>query len=223
MPVAAPPIRRLDNRTLALGTRELCRRDPHLRAVVRRWGVPPLWGRRPGFITLLRIILEQQVSLASGNAMWARLKNHLGEVTPETVFALGESGLRKLGFTRQKASYCHGLAIELIEGRLNLGLINLSADHHAKATLVELRGVGPWSADVYLLMALRRPDVWPTGDVALVQAMREVKGLASRPSYERADRIALSWSPWRAVGARILWHHYLSVRAARKAERANPA
>ncbi len=216
MRFTAPPIRRLDNRSLALGTGELCRRDPHLRAVVKRWGVPPLWGRRPGFITLLRIILEQQVSLASGNAMWLRLRNRLGEVTPESVFALGEPGLRKLGFTRQKASYCHGLAIELLEGRLNLRLIGSSADHHAKASLVELRGVGPWSADVYLLMALRRPDVWPTGDVALVQAMREVKGLTTRPTFERADRIALGWSPWRAIGARILWHHYLSVRADRR-------
>ncbi len=216
MPSTLEAVRRLDNRTLALGTRELCRRDPHLRAVVKRWGVPPLWGRQPGFITLLRIILEQQVSLASGNAMWRRLRDHLGVVNPATVFALGEPGLRALGFTRQKASYCCGLATEVLEGRLNLRTIGSAADHHAKASLVGLRGVGPWSADVYLLMALRRPDAWPTGDVALVQAMREVKGLSSRPSFERADRIAMSWSPWRAIGARILWHHYLSVRAERR-------
>jgi DNA-3-methyladenine glycosylase II len=223
VPIEPSTLRRLDNRTLELGTRELCRRDPHLRAVVRRWGVPPLWGRQPGFVTLLRIILEQQVSLASGNAMWLRLKLRLGEVNPGSVFALGELGLRELGFTRQKASYCHGLAIELLEGRLNLSLVGAAEDHHARASLVGLRGVGPWSADVYLLMALRRPDVWPTGDVALVQAMREVKGLGVRPSYDRADRMALSWSPWRAVGARILWHHYLSVRAARRQQRNNRA
>lgn len=223
MPVLSPPLRRLDHRTLELGTRELCRRDPHLRAVVKRWGVPPLWGRQPGFVTLLRIILEQQVSLASGNAMWRRLKVRLGEVNPESVFGLGEPGLRELGFTRQKASYCHGLAIELLEGRLNLSLVGAAEDHQARASLVGLRGVGPWSADVYLLMALRRPDAWPTGDVALMQAMREVKGLASRPSYDRGDRIARNWAPWRAVGARILWHHYLSVRADRRQRRNNPA
>ena len=222
MPIAPPKLRRLDHRTLALGTRELCRRDPELRAAVRQWGVPPLWGRQPGFVTLLRIILEQQVSLASARAMFLRLRGRLVQVTPHSVLELGASGLRDLGFTRQKASYCHGLAVELLAGRLDLANLGGSEDASARASLLGLRGVGPWSADIYLLMALRRPDVWPTGDVALAQAMQEVKGLATRPSYERTDRIASSWAPWRAVGARILWHHYLSIRAARRAGRSPP-
>lgn len=223
MPVEPLELRRLDNRSLAQGTRELCRRDPDLRAVVRRWGVPPLWGRQPGFVTLLRIILEQQVSLASAKAMFLRLRGHLVEVTPDTVCRLGIRGLRDLGFTRQKASYCHGLAVELLEGRLDLTALGRSEDASARASLIGLRGVGPWSADIYLLMALRRPDVWPTGDVALAQAMQEVKSLTTRPSWERADRLASRWAPWRAVGARILWHHYLSIRAARRNGRSAPA
>ena len=223
MPAEPRVLRRLDNRSLAQGTREICRLDPDLRAAVRRWGVPPLWGRKPGFVTLLRIILEQQVSLASAKAMFLRLRGHLTQVTPDTVGRLGIRGLRDLGFTRQKASYCHGLAVELLEGRLDLAALGRSEDASARAALIGLRGVGPWSADIYLLMALRRPDVWPTGDVALAQAMQEVKGLTTRPSWERADRLASRWAPWRAVGARILWHHYLSIRAARRNRQSAPA
>jgi len=223
VPAEPRVLRRLDNRSLAQGTREICRLDPDLRAAVRRWGVPPLWGRKPGFVTLLRIILEQQVSLASAKAMFLRLRGHLTQVTPDTVGRLGIRGLRDLGFTRQKASYCHGLAVELLEGRLDLAALGRSEDASARAALIGLRGVGPWSADIYLLMALRRPDVWPTGDVALAQAMQEVKGLTTRPSWERADRLASRWAPWRAVGARILWHHYLSIRAARRNRQSAPA
>lgn len=223
MPIVSRPLRRLDQQGLAFGTRALCRRDPDLRAVVRRWGVPPLWGRRPGFVTLLRIILEQQVSLASAAAMFLRLRALLGQVAPESVFRLGIQGLRDLGFTRQKASYCHGLAVEVLEGRLDLARLSGSEDAEARALLIGLRGIGPWSADIYLLMALRRPDVWPTGDVALARAMQEVKGLAARPSWERTDRLARHWAPWRAVGARILWHHYLSIRAAGRDGHAVPA
>lgn len=208
------PVRRLDRGTLAHATRELCRRDADLANVVRRWGHPPLWGRRPGFATLLRIILEQQVSLASARAMYQRLRGRVGEVTPGTVDALGIPGLRDLGFTRQKAAYCHGLAVELLEARLDLARLGRASDADAQARLVALKGVGPWSAGIYLLMALGRPDVWPPGDIALLQAMQEVKGLRQRPTIPRAERIARGWAPWRSVAARILWHHYLERRAA---------
>lgn len=208
--------RQLNLPVLGHATRELCRVDPDLRAVVRRWGAPPLWGRRPGFVTLLRIILEQQVSLASAKAMYLRLRGHLGVVTPGTVAELGASGLRDLGFTRQKAAYCQGLALELAEGRLDLRSLHARDDATVRSALIRLHGVGPWSADIYLLMALRRPDVWPTGDLALAQAMREVKRLRSRPSPQRQEQVAAGWAPWRAVAARILWHHYLSVRAERR-------
>ena len=212
-----PESRQLNLRLLERGTRELCRRDPDLQSVVRRWGTPPLWGRRPGFVTLLRIILEQQVSLASARTMYLRLRDHLGVVSPGTVAGLGVPGLRGLGFTRQKAAYCHGLAVELADGRLDLGSFRGADDVAVRAALIRLHGIGPWSADIYLLMALRRPDVWPSGDLALAQAMREVKRLAVRPSPGQQERLAAGWAPWRAVGARILWHHYLSVRAERRA------
>lgn len=198
---------------LARATRELCRRDPDLAAVVERYGIPPLWARRPGFATLVKIILEQQVSLASARAMYRRLHQHLGEVSPPPVHQLGITGLQRLGFTRQKAAYTHGLAVELIEARLDLRALHRLEDDLARSRLVALKGVGPWSADCYLLMALGRPDVWPPGDIALLNAMREVKRLRTRPGVERARRIAARWAPWRSVAARILWHHYLSRRA----------
>src|SRR5574338_236562 len=153
-PSMAAPIHRLDQRSLGLAVRQLCRRDPHLAAAVRRWGGPPLWTRRPGFVTLLRIILEQQVSLASAKAMYLRLRRHLGEISPYAVHQLGPSGLRALGFTRQKAGYCHGVALELLEARLDLRRLARADDHTARSTLLALKGVGPWSADIYLLMAL---------------------------------------------------------------------
>ncbi|MFN8654216.1 MAG: hypothetical protein U0133_20125 [Gemmatimonadales bacterium] len=185
--------------------------------MVARYGIPPLWARRPGFATLVKIILEQQVSLASARAMYRRLHQHLGEVTPHPVHGLGPAGLQALGFTRQKAAYTHGLARELVEARLDLRALHRLEDDLARTRLVALNGVGPWSADCYLLMALGRPDIWPPGDIALLNAMQQVKRLRTRPTVERARRIAARWAPWRSVAARILWHHYLASRAERRA------
>jgi DNA-3-methyladenine glycosylase II len=204
--------RQLTHRTLYLGVRDLCRRDPDLAAVVRRHGAPPLWGRRPGFATLLRIVLEQQVSLQSARAIFQRLRERVGEVTPERVGGLGEPGLRRLGFTRQKAAYCDGLCRTILAGTLDLHVIARSEDAGARAALLAIRGIGPWTADIYLLMALRRPDVWPSGDLALAEAARQVKRLRSRPSHPALARMAERWAPWRSVAARVLWHHYLSSR-----------
>jgi DNA-3-methyladenine glycosylase II len=191
----------------------LCARDRDLAAVVERYGSPPLWARRPGFPALVRIVLEQQVSLASARAIYLRLLAHLGRLEPEAVHSLGEDGLRSLGLTRQKAAYCHGLSRAILEGRLDLRALRRQDDHTARSALLDLRGVGPWSADIYLLMALRRPDVWPAGDLALAAAVRRVKRLRLPPSPAVLTRMAERWAPWRSVAARVFWHYYLSVRA----------
>lgn len=204
-------VRRLDLRSLAAGTRILSARDPDLARIVRRHGPPPLWGRPPGFPTLVRIILEQQVSLASARAMYLRLSADLGGISPDTIAAAGMSGLRRLGVTRQKAAYCHGLAQRMRDGSLDLRAVSRADDPTARELLVAVPGVGPWSASIYLLMALRRPDVWPVGDLALAESLRRLRGLRERPSQERLTRIAAGWAPWRAVAARILWHHYLAA------------
>jgi DNA-3-methyladenine glycosylase II len=200
---------------LAEGVAELGRRDPHLAAVVARHGAPPLWDRPPGFETLVQIILEQQISLSAGRAAYGRLERLAGAVTPERVAALSEAALRGAGLTRQKSGYIRELAQAIVAGEFDPdGLVDLD-DDGARAALVKLRGVGAWTADIYLLMALGRADIWPSGDLALVAAIREVKRMRSSPSSDRIARITRVWSPWRAVAARVLWHHYLSTPRSR--------
>lgn len=193
-------------------TGELCRRDADLAGVVERYGPPPLWARPPGFATLARIILEQQVSLASARAIIMRVRNGLGRVTAERVASTPAAQLRRLGLTRQKADYLANLARLIVDGDLDLRVVHAADDTRARDMLVAIRGIGPWTADIYLLMALRRPDVWPTGDLALATAMQRVKRLRGLPVADRQRRVASAWRPWRSVAARILWHSYLSER-----------
>ncbi len=202
---------------LSRGLRALARRDADLAAAVRRDGPPPLWARRPGFGTLARLILEQQVSLHSARAMYGRIERALGGVAPESVGACGVVGLRSLGVTRQKASYLVGAAQQVVAGELDLARVGRLPDAEARARLMELRGIGPWTADIYLVMALRRPDVWPTGDIALLTALQVLRRLRRRPTVEEAAAYVRRWSPWRAVAARILWHGYLAGSLARRA------
>jgi len=169
-----------------------------------------MFGRRPGYATLVRIILEQQVSLAAARTMFRRIDRHVGGVAPDSIASLGSQGLRALGLTRQKARYCHGLAERILEGRLDLGAVARGDEHEARAMLLEVPGIGPWTVDIYMLMALRRPDIWPKGDLALAVAMREACGMRKLPDHRRQQRIAARWSPWRSVAARILWAHYLA-------------
>lgn len=194
---------------LLRGVNELCARDTDLANIVQQYGPPPMWGRRPGFATLIRIILEQQVSLASADATFARLRRGVGRVTVQRVAGMSLSRLRRLGLTRQKAGYCLDLARLVDNGNLDLRRLGSADDTTARETLLEIRGIGPWTADIYLLMALGRPNVWPDGDLALENAMRRVKRLRARPTRERARRIASRWAPWRSVAARLLWHYYL--------------
>ncbi|MDP6580590.1 MAG: hypothetical protein QF681_08040 [Vicinamibacterales bacterium] len=208
---------RLTRTRLLDGVEALSGADPDLATVVARFGPPPLWARRPGFATLVQIVLEQQVSLASGRATFARLRTACGEVTPERFASLTEPKIRSAGVTRQKASYCLGIARHIVDGTLDLSRLGRTGDLEARQRLVEIRGVGPWTADIYLLMALGRPDIWPDGDLALATAAQQVKRLRRRPDTDRLRRLATRWAPWRAVAARILWHHYLSTRGNRHA------
>ena len=202
--------------TLAEGVAELARRDPHLAAVVARHGAPPLWDRPPGFETLVQIILEQQISLSAGRAAYGRLERLAGAVTPERVAGLAESDLRGAGLTRQKSAYIRGLALAIVAGEFDPSGLTEMDDDSARAALIKLKGIGAWTADIYLLMALGRADIWPSGDLALVAAIREVKRMRSVPSSDRIGRITRTWSPWRAVAARVLWHHYLSTPRSRQ-------
>ena len=204
--------RSLTRASLSEGARVLAMRDRDLARIHQRLGAPPIWGRRPGFPALVKIILEQQVSLRSAAAMYRRIETHAGAMTPTAVDRVGVAGLREIGVTRQKAAYCHGLARRIIDGSLDLAVISRAPDEEGRRLLLEVPGIGPWSVDIYFLMALRRPDVWPRGDLALATALRDVKGLRALPSHEQQERLSRSWAPWRSVAARILWAHYLSAR-----------
>jgi DNA-3-methyladenine glycosylase II len=204
-------IRRLTRRSLLAATRRLAEQDPDLEATVDRFGPPPLWDREPGFATLTHLILEQQVSLASARAAFDRLTTALGVVTPDGFLTLGDAQLRVIGFSGQKAGYARGLAVALGDG-LDLDALVDASDDEARAALMAIRGVGRWTADVYLTMCLLRPDVWPHGDQALATAAMEVLRVSERPSFDALAIRAEGWRPYRAVAARILWHHYLRVR-----------
>jgi len=203
----------MTRRGLLDAARRLAARDRDLRRILRTHGPPPLWARRPGFRTLIRIILEQQVSLASARAIFLRLARGVVPFTPGRFVELGSAHLRSLGLTRQKAAYCVDVAKAVERGRIDLEAVAGMDDAGVGSALTRLKGVGPWTAQVYLLMALRRPDVWPSGDIALVQAVRRVKGLRSSASPERVARLAESWRPFRSVAARMMWQDYLADRA----------
>lgn len=172
-----------------------------------------MWARRPGFTTLLRIILEQQVSLVSARAMFQRLKANIEPFSALGFIEAGETSLRSLGVTRQKAHYCVQVAQAFTNGELNqIARLN---DEDAHAALIRIKGVGPWTANIYLLMALRRPDIWPDGDIALASAVGSLRKLKTRPSFAELAKIAEGWRPYRSVAARMLWQYYLEERKQR--------
>ena len=203
----------LTESTLLSAVAHLTKADPDLGQIVARFGPPPLWAREPGFPTLVLMILEQQVSLASARAAYDRLAATVGEISPASVLQLDDATLRTIGFSRQKTAYTRHLAAAIEEGRFDPHSLTAMADDDVRKSLVALKGIGPWTAEVYLLMALGRPDAWPHYDLGLLVAAQEIKALPQRPTPEELESLAEPWRPYRAVAARILWHHYLSTRA----------
>ena len=200
----------LTDESFARGLRQLTRRDPGLAGIYERFGVPPMWPRAEGFASLVHIMLEQQVSLASAQAAFDRLLAAASPLTPESFLQLGDDTLRRVGFSRQKTVYVRDLAGSIIAGDLDLEALRRMEDEAARAELTRVKGIGAWTADIYLLRALLRPDVWPAGDLALAVAAQEVRALPARPTPRELDAIAEDWRPWRAVAARLLWSHYLN-------------
>ncbi len=193
------------------GVIELCQRDPDLNKIVVTIGPPPMWVRKQEFSTLVYIILEQKVSIVSAKAVYQRLMDIVGHPTPQEFLGLSDSELKLIGFSRQKMRYCRLLAESILAGVLDLSALRRMSDDVAHAKLTSLKGIGPWSADVYLLSALRRPDIWPSGDIALAAAAQRVKRLRSRPTAAKLEMLGRRWTPWRSVAARLLWHHYLNA------------
>ena len=192
------------------GLDELATRDHDLGNVLSRLGPPPMWDREPGFGTLIHIVLEQQVSLASARACFDRALAAVGILTPENLLVLDDAQLKEAGFSRQKTTYARILADAVRTNELDFDELAGLPDDEVRDRLMRLKGIGRWTADIYLLMALGRPDVWPVGDLALVVAAQQIKGLESRPNPREFEELGEPWRPWRSVAARLLWHHYLS-------------
>lgn len=213
---AAPPstggFLRLDAAGLLAAVDELAARDPDLAGIVFRHGPPPLWDREPGFGTLIHTILEQQVSLASAQSAFKRLVAATDPLSPPRFLELTDAELLAIGFSRQKARYGRALAGAIEAGELDLDGLDALDDDGVHRALQALPGIGPWTSTVYLLMVLLRPDLWPAGDIALAQAVAEVKGLPVRPDAVEMARLGEAWRPWRSVAARLFWHDYLSRR-----------
>lgn len=206
-----PPI---DENNLPRLAKKLARQDRHFQVVLEKYGPPPLWSREPGFATLLRIILEQQVSLASARACFDKLTLRVRDLTPESLLRSSDAELRVDGFSRQKSAYARHLANAVLEERIDLDGLARLPDAQVRSELTRLKGVGDWTSDIYLLMALLRTDIMPKGDIALHTAWHKLSG-EPRPTSDEFQQIAEKWTPYRSVAARLLWHFYLSERRSR--------
>lgn len=206
--IQSPP-NSLNQERLERGITYLSEIDPALKQIVNKYGNPPMWSREQGFSTLIHIILEQQVSLASAKAAFIKLNDAAGELTPKRFLEFTDAELRSFGFSRQKAKYGRALSESILKGELNLEELEKDSDETVRKKLINIKGIGPWTANIYLLMALLRPDIWPPGDIALEKAAQKICNLPEKPNAEELSKRAEDWKPWRAVAARIIWHYYL--------------
>ncbi|HUF03529.1 MAG TPA: hypothetical protein VMM38_05070 [Aridibacter sp.] len=207
-----PTIGKISAKDLGSICRALASADPSIGKAYELYGAPPLWARDPSFATLIQIILEQQVSLASARAAYEKLIEKVGEITPGKVLALSDEEMKAAYFSRQKAVYARELSRAVIERDLVIEELHILSDEGVRESLMKVKGIGRWTSDIFLLMCLLRPDVMPVGDIALHQAWKDLAGLERRPASAEFPSIAERWRPYRSVAARLLWHYYLSER-----------
>ncbi len=190
----------------------LSKRDEHLNVIIQEYGYPPMWTRKQGFETLILTILEQQVSLAAAFAAYKKLKQKIGNVTPSKILAMSNEELRACYFTRQKQVYAKELATAFISRQLQWKKFSEMTDEDVRIQLISIKGIGHWTADVYLMHALQRTDLFPLGDIALVNSLKERKQLPPHISKEEMLQIAEPWKPYRTIAAMMLWHAYIKKR-----------
>ena len=191
---------------------ELIKRDSDLKLIIEQYNYPPMWIRDNTFATLILTILEQQVSLASAFAAFQKLKEKIALITPQNVLQLSDEELRECYFSRQKIVYARGLANALINDEINLQQFEFEEDSVVRTTLKKLKGIGEWTTDIYLIHALRRLDIFPIGDLALVNAVKEIKALPVETTKEQLINISQAWVPYRSIATMILWHYYIQKR-----------
>lgn len=194
---------------------ELARRDNELKSVIGQYGYPPMWTRPGTFQTLVLTILEQQVSLASAYAAFKKLRERIGLVTPAKLLSLSDEELRACYFRRQKMLYARELANAIVGRKLQLKKLAHSSNEEIREELKKIKGIGDWTVDVYLMHALQRTDLFPLGDIALVNSLKTVKRLHPEITREEMLAIAEPWRPYRTIAAMILWHAYIRKRGIR--------
>lgn len=186
----------------------LAKQDAHIAAILKEYGYPPVWSRKASFETLIHIILEQQVSLASAKAALVKLKEKIGTVTPKKLLGLSDAELKACYFSRQKTSYARALATAIENGELSLKKLQHLPDDEIREALTKIKGIGNWTVDVFLMMVLHRTDLFPTGDIALMNSVRHVKTI-SNATREEILALAEAWRPNRTVAAFVFWHAYI--------------
>ncbi len=191
---------------------ELASRDASFSAIISMYGYPPFWSRPNTFESLIHIILEQQVSLASALSALQKLREKIGKISAENLLALTDDELKACYFSRQKTVYARDLAANILYGNLNLDELELLPDYEIRTKLTAVKGIGNWTTDIYLMMILHRTDVFPGGDLAAVNALKKLKNLPKETSKERLLQIAEAWKPYRTIATMLLWHEYLSRR-----------
>ena len=194
---------------------KLAKKDADLQSIIHQYGYPPLWKRTASFETLVHIILEQQVSLASALAALNKLKQKIVQITPQNLFSLSDEELKACYFSKQKIIYTKHLASEIISGQLNLDELNAMDNDSIRTSLLKIKGIGNWTVDVYLMMVLQRSNLFPLGDIALLKSVKEIKGLSKEISTAAIKQMAEKWKPYQTIAVFILWHAYLCKRKQR--------
>lgn len=190
---------------------ELAERDADLARIIQKHGYPPMWNRPNSFESLVHIILEQQVSLASALSALNKLRETIQEITPARVLLLTDEELKACYFSRQKTAYVRYLAGAILSGQINLQAFETMPNDAIRAALVTLKGIGNWTVDVYLMFVLQRADIFPVGDLAAVNAFKRLKGLEPATTRDELVSLATQWQPHRTVATMLLWHYYLSA------------
>lgn len=190
----------------------LASRDADLKHIIQTYGYPPMWTRPNSFESLIHIILEQQVSLASAKSALLKLQEKLASVSPEKILLLTDEEFKACYFSRQKMTYVRHLAEALWKKHIHLAAFEKLPDDEVRGALIKLKGIGNWTIDIYLIFVLQRADIFPVGDLAAMNALKQIKKLPKETSREEILKITESWQPYRSIATMMLWHHYLSLR-----------
>jgi len=193
----------------------LGKKDAHLQSIIKQYGYPPMWRRNNSFSSLIHIILEQQVSLASAKAAYVKLKERIGKITPEKLLTLSDEEMKACYFSRQKTVYARHLAEMILSGKIVLNKLRQLSNEEIRSQLKQVKGIGDWTVDIYLLFVLQRTDIFPHGDLAMMNALKEVKKLKPQASKEKIISLSESWQPYRSVATMLFWHHYIQKRKIR--------